>query len=274
MNIPDTRIPTRLPTHALLRIAITLPLLMAVLTFAASAHAADTAKEPAVEADHVALLRGHLKTKNGDGIRVELQAIADVYATTESKVVRGHMLSAVAKVLRMKNETLQSAALDAFEDMEDPAAWKHYGKLLKKPFKNEFPRLASQAMDVTRALKPEQAIKPLLRIVKKSKNLAAAAKAVDTLGAYKQSRQRTRILGELIAATLKERPGVRGRDNTVVYGPRQTGEQARSRWHALVRPMVDAANELTGQDYGSAEDWFDVWRTHKRKPAELFQDDA
>lgn len=263
MNQPNT-------THRFLRLAVFIPALMAVLAFAAPAHAADAAKAP----DHVKLLRDHLRAKDGDGIKDDLNLIAGAYAETEGKVTRTRMLAAVGQVLRMKNEDIQSAALDAFEEMKDPGAWRHYGSILKKPFKKEFPRLASQAMDVTRALTPDGAIAPLLRIVKKSKNLAAAAKAVETLGAYRQSRERVKILGALIAATQKEKPGVRGRDNTVVYGPRYSGEQSRNRWQALARPMVAAANELTGQDYASAEDWFDAWRTYKRKPRELFQADG
>lgn len=255
-------------SHGFQRLAFCLAALVAVLAFAAPANAADTTKAP----DHVKLLRGHLRAKDGDAVKNDLDSIAVAYAETEGKVVRKRMLAAVGQVLRIKNEDLQSAALDAFEEMKDPAAWKYYGSLLKKDFRKGFPRLASQAMDVTRALTPESAITPLLTIVKKSRNLAAAAKAVDTLGAYRHSRQRVKILGALIAATQKERPGVRGRDNTVVYGPRYTGEQARSRWQALARPMVSAANELTGQDYRSPEDWFDVWRKSKRKPQELFQD--
>ena len=263
MNQPNT-------SHGFLRFAIMNPALVAVLAFAAPAHAADSSKAP----DPVKMLRDHLRVKDGDGIKEDLSLIAAGYSQADGKVTRTRMLAAVGRALRMKNEDIQSAALDAFEEMKDPEAWKHYGSFLKRPFKKEFPRLASQAMDVTRALTPEAAITPLLTIVKKSKNLAAAAKAVDTLGAYRQSRQRAKILGALIAATQKEKPGVRGRDNTVVYGPRYTGEQARNRWQALARPMVAAANELTGQDYATPEDWFDAWREYKRKPHELFEADG
>lgn len=263
MNQPNTR-------HGFLRFAIIIPALVAVLAFAAPADAADASDAP----DHVKLLRDHLRAKDGDGIKDELNLISAAYGRTAGKVTRTRMLAAVGQALRMKNEDIQSAALDAFEEMKDPDAWRHYGSFLKRSFKKEFPRLSSQAMDVTRALTPDAAIAPLLLIVKKSKNLAAAAKAVETLGAYRQSRRRMKILAALIAATQKEKPGVRGRDNTVVYGPRSTGEQARNRWHALARPMVVAANELTGQDYASAEDWFDAWRTYKRKPRELFRDEG
>ena len=256
-------------SRGFLRLAMGIPALLACVAFGAPAFAAETTRAP----DYVKVLRGHVKAKDADAIKRDLDDIARAYPTEESKLTRKRMLGAVGSALRMRNETIQSAALDAFEEMKDPAAWKHYGSLLSKPFKDRFPRLSSQAMDVTRALTPERAVGRLLTIARKSKNLAAAAKAVETLGAYGSSKQRAKILGEIIAVTRKEKPGIRGRDNTVVYGPRATGEQARNRWQALAGPMVEAANELTGQDYASPEDWFSVWRDYKRKPAALFENE-
>jgi hypothetical protein len=157
--------------------------------------------------------------------------------------------------------------------MGDADAWKHYGSLLRSPIDKSLSPIQSQAMDVTRVLQPEGAIQPLLKIMRKSKNLSAAAKALRTLGAFKGSKQRAKILDELISVTIKERPGVRGRDNTVWYGPRQTGEQARNRWQALAAPMVAAANELTGQDLRSPEAWFQVWRDNRRNLGGLFQEE-
>ena len=260
-----------------LRTALALPLLLAVLMVSTPAFAGESVPPSPKTAtttdapDHAKLLRKHLREKDGDAIRADLEQIAAAYAGIGQKATRTRMLDAVGKAVRFRNEDIQSAALDTFEEMKDPAAWKHYRFLLTKPFKKSFPRLASQAMDVTRALTPDAAVQPLLKILKKSKNLRAAAKALDTLGAFKESRQRSKILGEIIAVTQKEKPGVRGRDNTVVYGPRHSGDEARNRWQALAGPMVDAANELTGQELGSAEEWFNTWRTSKRNPSTLFQ---
>ena len=259
---------------------IALPLLLVALTLATPASADDSASVPPAaptaslnRADAEALVKGlrlHLRQKDGDAIKADLERIAGAYAHVEHKAARTHMRDAVGKTLRFRNEDIQSAALDAFADMNDPAAWKHYRSLLGKPFKKNFPRLSSEAMDLTRNLTPDGAVLPLITILKKSKNLAAAAKALHTLGAYGESRQRSRILGEIIAVTLKEKPGMRGRDNTVVYGPRASGEGTRNRWQALSHRMVTAANELTGQDLSSPDDWFQAWRSNKREPDELF----
>lgn len=254
-----------------LRFAMWMPAFLAGLALGTPAYATEAKAEAAP--DYVKVLRGHLKANDGNAIKRDLDAIASAYPETESRLARKRMLAAVGSALRVRNEAIQGAALDAFKDMQDAAAWRHYRSLLAKPFKGGFPRLASQAMDVTRALKPEAAIDRLLTIARKSKNLAAAAKAVETLGVYGSSKQRAKILGEIIAVTQKEQPGVRGRDNTVVYGPRVTGEQARNRWQALAGPMVEAANELTGQSYASPEDWFTVWRENKRKPGALFENE-
>jgi hypothetical protein len=262
--------------------ALAVPLLCAAallvggLRLATPAHAEESvsASGSATDAEEVRdvgkRLRQHLREQDGDAIKADLEKIAEAYTSVDEKAARKRMLDAVGKAARYRNEDIQSAALDAFEEMKDPDAWKYYRFLLGSPFEDSLPRLSSQAMDVTRALTPDAAVAPLLKILKKSKSLAAAAKALDTLGAFRKSRQRTRILAEIIAVTQKEKPGVRGRDNTVVYGPRQSGDQARNRWQALAHPMVEAANELTGRDLDSPEAWFATWRENKRNPSDLF----
>jgi len=249
--------------------------LLTVVALATVAFSPRAFAEQAKAPDHVKQLTEHLRAKDADAIQRDLTNITDAFAEATDKRARRRLLSAVGRVLRSKDDDLKRAALDTFEEMGDPAAWKYYGAILKKPFNKRFPAIASQAMDLTRALNPDGAITPLLNIMKKSKHLGAASKAVETLGAYRNSDKRAKILGELIRATRKEKPGVRGRENQVVYGPRVSGEQARDRWQALARPMVEAANQLTGQSYVSPEDWFDVWRENRRNPKVLFlEDDA
>ncbi len=248
---------------------LALPALLAgvLFLFPTTAHAEGT-----TVAQVVKQLDTSLKSKETKAVATGLDSVVEAFKTAE-KADRKKLLSAVAKVLRKKDPALKLAALDAFEAMGDAAAWKYYGSLLRAPVDDAFSQVQSQAMDVTRVLQPEGAIRPLLKIMRKSKNLGAAAKALRTLGAFKHSKRRAKILDELISATIKERPGVRGRDNTVWYGPRQTGEQARSRWQALARPMVAAANELTGQELGSPEAWFQLWRDHRRNLDGLFRDE-
>jgi HEAT repeat protein len=248
-------------------LALTALLAGVLFLFPAAAHAEGT-----TIAQVVKQLDTSLKSKETQAVTTGLESVVEAYKTAE-KADRKKLLSAVGKVLRKKDAKLKRAALSAFEAMGDADAWKYYGSLLRAPVHKSFSQVQSQAMDVTRVLQPEGAIKPLLKIMRKSKNLGAAAKALRTLGAFKNSKRRAKILDELISVTIKERPGVRGRDNTVWYGPRQTGEQARSRWQALSRPMVAAANELTGQELGSPEAWFEIWRDHRRHLEGLFQDE-
>ncbi|MDJ0522533.1 MAG: hypothetical protein QNJ90_10740 [Planctomycetota bacterium] len=245
---------------------LVLPALLAgfLFLFPAPAHAEGT-----TIAQVVKQLDTSLKAKESQAVEKELAAVVKAHAEAE-KADRKKLLAAVAKVLRKKDPALKRAALDAFEAMGDPAAWKHIRSLLRAPIHKSFSQTQSQAMDVTRALQPEAAVPALLKIMRKSKNLSAAAKAMRTLGAFKASKQRAKILEGLISTTIKERPGIRGRDNTVVYGPRRTGDQALSRWQAFAGPMVAAANQLTGRDIRSPEAWFQMWRENRRQPAELF----
>ncbi len=253
--------------HASPCLALSALLIAALLSVTTTAHA-----ETVTIAQVVKQLDTSLKAKQTKAVTSGLESVVQAHAVADT-ADRKTLLAAVGKVLRKKDPALKRAALAAFEAMGDAGAWKHYRSLLRGPIHKGFTTIQAKAMDVTRALQPEGAVRPLLAIMKKSKNLRAAARAMKTLGAYKGSRSRAKILGELISVTIKERPGVRGRDNPVLYGPRQTGEQARSRWQALAKPMVAAANELTGQELRSPEAWFQMWRENRRSLADLFQDE-
>ncbi len=243
-------------------------LIAALLLVATPALAAPDAKYVPV-ADLTKPLAAALKGKDVDATTKALDALVKAHGRVATGE-RPKLLAAIAKVLRAKQPELKLAALEAYEAIGDAAAWKHYGSLLGRPIHKTLSALQAKAMDITHTLKPAGAVKRLLVIMKKSKHLGAAAKALRTLGAYGEVRGHAKILDEIISAVIKERPGIRGREQNVVYGPRHTGELARTRWQALAGPMVAAANELTGREIRSPEAWFDVWRENRRDLGSLF----
>lgn len=212
----------------------------------------------------------HLRAGDADAITTHLTTLARAYPVAADDADRARLLKSVARVLRFKDDDVRSAALDAFDDMGNAAAWRYYRSLLRGADGKVFRPLMRQAIQLTGSLTPEAAVPTLTKIMKKAKRPEAAAEAMRALGRFGASKHRVRILGEIVQTTRKEKPGYRGRDNPIYVGRSYSGADTRDRWQALVGTMVRSANELTGRNILSAEDWFALWRENRRDPRVLF----
>lgn len=237
---------------------------------AADGERADTdAQDKAARAAITALDKA-AKKKDADALGDAVTEIASLYEDIVDKKLRDKLRKAIGKALKRGSHEVKVIAFDAFTRMEDPLAWKYMASYLKQPNAKKEPAYYRETLRAVEVLTPDEAIKPLLTIIRKSKNLGVAARAMKTFAAFKKSKQRTKILEALISTVKKEKPGVKGRENPMLYGALGTGAQARTRWEALVGPLVEAANGMTGQELTSAVSWFEFFQANKRKPEVLF----
>jgi hypothetical protein len=244
---------------------------LASVLLAPAAHAAPS--EDMVNAKElVAALDAELKAKRYEQATDKLDVLASAYEELTDKSARALVMKRVGKCSRCKNDAVVLSALEAFDEMGDPAAWKYLACFLKQPDRKEKPAHFDQVLRTIRSLKPDGAIQPLLTMTRKSKHLGVASAAMETLAVYRESSKRKLILKTIIEVVRKEQPGVKGRNDPAIIGPRQTGQEARSRWEALARPMVETANTLTGQMANSPSSWFELYNRHKRNLDDLFQE--
>ncbi len=220
----------------------------------------------------IAALDVQLKEKDYEKAADQVDELATAYEGLTDKTARRLVMKRVGKCSRCRNEAVVQAALEAFDEMGDVAAWKYLARFLKQPDRRAKPDHFEQALRTIKSLKPDGAIQPLLTMTRKSKHLGVASAAMETLAVYRESAKRKVILKTIIEVVRKEQPGVKGRNDPAIIGPRQTGQEARNRWEALARPMVETANVLTGQMASSPSSWFELYNRHKRNLDELFQE--
>ncbi len=247
--------------------------LIAALTASEALAGADSETvDPAKDvAARVGALQSALKAKDTDAITDAITAISIPYEDIEDAKLRETMRKALGKALRYKDDDIKHVTIDAFTRMGDPLAWKYLAPFLKQGDRKKTPKLFEPVMRAAETLQPDDAIKALVTLVKKSKNLSVGTRAMQGLAAFRSSKLKSKILREIINTVRKEKPGVKGRENPNYYGNRQTGVAARNRWEALAGPMVATANSLTGRDLTTPGEWFDFYSRNKRKPEVLFQ---
>lgn len=259
------------PSRAMRALLMGALLVCGGVLFTSPAHAAPhvdvvTAKEL------IAALDVQMKKKDFEQAADQIDELATAYEGLTDKAARRRVMKRVGKCARCKHEAVVQAALEAFDEMGDGAAWKYLASFLRQPDRRVMPQHFEQALRTIKSLKPEGAIQPLLTMARKSKHLGVASAAMETLAVYRESSKRKVILKTIIEVVRKEQPGVKGRSDPAIFGPRQTGQEARNRWEALARPMVETANALTGQMANSPSSWFELYNRHKRNLDDLFQE--
>jgi hypothetical protein len=97
-------------------------------------------------------------------------------------------------------------------------------------------------------LRAEGAVDTLLTTVLRAKSPAVAAEAATALGQYSQSKQRERILAELVKHAKTMKPGA------VPASPSATAA-VTVRWDALKGPIAASLDALTGTTGGDLDAW-------------------
>lgn len=242
--------------------------------------AAPAAPAEAGATDAVALdaqLRQHVKDKATDAIRADVVAIGKAYASVDAKGQKllGAALTFVGK--SVQEEPVRKAVLEAVGETKDKALSGVLRPFLAQPDKKVLPPLLKPALEAAGKLADEELVVPIMAIVKDSKHTEAAAMAMRAFAGYGTSKKaRNGIVRDLIATVAKDQPGVGKRwEKDGDSGPYETartrtGEETQTRYQALSAALVPTLNAMTGQNCGSAEDWFALFEKYKSSPGDLF----
>lgn len=220
---------------------------------------------------HVKALERAIRTKDTDAMTEVMTLLSIRYDDVADHKLKKRVRAAIGRLCRYKDRDVQHMAIDTFARMGDPDACRYLLPFIKQANPKQEPPLFDPAMRAIETLQPERALPALLGLIRKSKHLGVASRAMRALGAFKEAslQARSKVLGEIIGTVRKEKPGVKGRERPLGT---HTGARARNRWEALAGPMVQTANRLTGRELGSASAWFAFYSANKRKPEVLFQD--
>ncbi|MFO0932137.1 MAG: hypothetical protein U1E39_05455 [Planctomycetota bacterium] len=236
---------------------------------------------PAVEpTDAVALdaqVRQHVKDKATDAVRSDVVAIGKGFAAADAK---GQKLLAAALTFVAKNvqdEPVRKAVIEAVGETKDKTLSGVLRPFLAQPDKKVMPPLLKPALEAAGKLADEELVAPLMAIVKDSKHMEAAALALKAFAGYGASKKaRNGIVRDLIGTVAKDQPGVGKRwEKDGDSGPYETartrtGDETQTRYQALSAALVPTLNAMTGQNCGSAEDWFALFERYKSSPGDLF----
>lgn len=242
---------------------------LALLCLAGAAHAADPAEEARMrEADTlIAQLAGFAKVKQKPEIERALPRLVKLHNELKSSAVRSKLLKAAADL--MANEELGGARMavaGALAEVNDPkGAYKHLKGLLpsvKVPAAGPLPLRVIQTVGM---LAPDAALPALFRLMHKAKDNNVSRYAIQALGKYGWSKQRVKVLAEILDLLRKLRPGGSGGQ-----GGKAGGKAARVRYAFLRQTAVVALDELTGRKLADVDKWLAAHKEYKKKLAQLF----
>lgn len=228
-----------------------------------------------VEDARIAEAETHLEnlaawTKAGDKERLEraLPRIEKSHNELRSNTMRAKLQKALGAVVGEEAcGRVRMLAADSLGRLNDPkGAWKALKPHMPSVKDATVGPVPLRVIQAAGALAPDSAIGTLTTLMEKGKDANASRHAAQALGKYGWSRNRTRVLTSLAEYLRRLRPG-----GTNLKAGRAGGEAARERYQILQQSMVAALIEITGRkDLDTADKWLEAWKTHKKKPAELF----
>jgi len=205
----------------------------------------------------------------GSKVEIErlLPRLVKLHNTLKSSAVRGRLLKAAGYVMGLEAlGATRTAVATALRQVNDPkAAWKEMKRFMpsvKVAAAGPFPLSVVQSVGV---LAPEGALPALLQLKDKAKDDNVARYAIQALGKYGWSKQRTRVLGALLTSLKRLRPG-----GTNLRKGKAGGKASRARYEFLRVTLVAALDELTGQKLADVDKWLAAYKEHKRKLGALF----
>ena len=194
----------------------------------------------------------------------------------ELKAVQSKAVRVVGGILGVKGRAVKIRALRAIGEMGDPSGGKYLKPYLRQSDPKKRGPTMEAAIEAAALARDSSLVRPLLTIVKKSKDYGVAAQAMRSLGKYGdvKSRRKT-ILTELVKTVAKDRPGVRrGKDTDgdgdIDLGSAVTGEEAQNRWQALSATLTPTLNDLTGRKLKFPEEWSQTVKSYKNRLDAIF----
>ncbi len=244
--------------------------LMGALALATAVHAvapASADEQKALEAEAkalVATLTGHQKSKAAAAAHQPLMQLAEIHNSLSSKSARHALQHIAGKILTdEKMGAARIAAAGILARLDDPAgAYKHLKPALPGAKTEKAQPAELAALKAVGVLAPDRAIPELLELMRKGKDNAVSGAAIVALGAFGTSKERIAVLEKMVAHLRLIKPR---------YAPgKRVGAATRARWNAVRNPLIGSLNRLTGQDVSSADEWLELFKTHKKRPKALF----
>ncbi|MHC5011603.1 MAG: HEAT repeat domain-containing protein [Planctomycetota bacterium] len=230
---------------------------------------------------------GHRRDKAIEALVDDITAAHELFTeagegevTRESEAAQKRLVKMVGSLTKMRDDTVATAAVVTLGEIGHEAGARYLKSFLRPVDTRDAEPVVREAIQAAAKIGDDSLVVPLLNMVERSDNYAIAATAMRALGKFGDSRRyRRRILESLVKSVQKNQPGGRPRYKPNQVKPeapvgRNYGTGAQARWQALAPVLPEVLNELTGQRFASASDWFDVTRENKRNLNVLFSDDA
>lgn len=223
----------------------------------------------AADDDPVAALLAELdqlrKANDATGLATAVAKVPEAYKGTEDSGARSKLRGELGKIL--KDEDLgaaRNAAVDALVALDDPkAAWKEMSRVLPDAKVEEASEVELAVVKAAGKLAQSRAIKPLLELTAKAKDNKVGAEAAEALGGFRSdTRERVKILEELISIGRRLRPG-----QTTSKGASQ---EAVQRWQAVGLGILKGLNALTNRKETTFETWEQLYDQYKKNLKDLF----
>ena len=234
--------------------------------------------------EHEALVKAHKTEKDYAGLVADIDAAVKLFE--ESKAIEDErernkaqekIVKLVGSLSKTREDSVAKAAILALGTMGHEDGAKYVKPHLRPVKDSQASSLTVAAIESAGKIHADSLVTPLLNMVEKSKNYTVAARAMRALGKFGSSkRYRGKILETLAATVHKSKPGNRVRQKENKSNPDGGyiggvgGSQAR--WRTLGPVLPEALNELTGQRFPTAEDWFDVVKEYDGNLDVLFSD--
>ena len=228
-------------------------------------------------------VKEHKSAGDITALTADVKAVEALYkrCATDKKACK-----AVVKVLGNMTRTAKQesearvieAALLALGRIGHPDGAKYIATYLKQPKAKDVPPQLLSALKAAKELRSDTHVKSLLKLVEKSKVTAVALGSMEALSNFgHNTRTREMILERLVKTVLKDKPGTRPNDRSgantgnsdPVHVPYSYGGPT-GRWNALSPNLPKVLNALTGESFGTAEEWMGALDAYKKDLSALF----
>ncbi|MCC7138782.1 MAG: hypothetical protein IT460_10205 [Planctomycetes bacterium] len=206
------------------------------------------------------------KAKDEGALSSAVKKAPPLYKGTQDSAAKSSLMKAVAGVVKQsKMTTARKDAMAALVETEDgKEAWKHIQSAYPDDDAEDETRWNVDFVKALGALHPDAAIDRLLDTFRKAKQNDLSAAAVMACGGYHKSKQRERILEEIVKAGKNMAPA---RSTT-----KNVSQEQQARWAAIEGPIGKALDQLTGDAVGNAAEWFKRFDENKKNVKALFKD--
>jgi hypothetical protein len=247
---------------------LVLTFLVALLGWATPARA-ETPEDPLVTkvAELEVLIAQHQKEKAAQALLVDAKSAAALYKEVGERAdLTKRCLMALDKILDVvKEDSEKKSVLETVGTTGTTDAARIVKPYLRQPDPEKSDPVLLTAIRVSAQLAGTECVEPLLKLMEDSKEMGVAASALEALGAFgKIKNKRVKVLVACVKAVQRVQPGGVTKPKTGQPDPSgNTGYTSgdggpSARWGALAPLLPKTLNQLTGQNLGSAPQWFQV----------------